>query len=425
MCQHTPRGGYKVWDSFASELQDFYSQPDNTPMSTDPCPLHVAAGATSRDEAFARLYASLVVPVQQLSYEYQKRFQAGSRIHLSHCQGAVVMYGTLDSTPSLANTGKGYLLVESDEVLQVGIDGGSNVMRKVFDRAAGYIYHGACGRTRSGYACVTSLERSFFCKLTHDDVLLVSDAFFSPTFMEALFYFMHLLFERPPIVLGEEAADPSDFIVETNTRNKRYVVDMRIQTIKLCRLLNFKPKDIEAFVMPQLPELDFLRDVRHLIHSGGKVSVFRGDLKSGRKAIVKVCNSSDQLEEAVREVWMMVKLKDLQGDVIPRLYAAGFMDGGLGWVTIMQDIGGMSIDKDCENLRPYLSAAKSALTVMHRANVSHGRVVESNIIVSREGGKVMWIDLGAACLFDKDEDADEFLQFAKRDQRHMEKLFRF
>ncbi|EFJ15745.1 hypothetical protein SELMODRAFT_422682 [Selaginella moellendorffii] len=251
--------------------------------------LHVVAGATSREEASARLYASLVNSVQHLSDEHRKIFQVGFLVHLSHCQGAVVMYEDVDGTDNQrrqANAGKGYLFVESDRVLQVGIDGVSNVVRKVFDRAA-------------------------------DDKALP---------------------------------------------------------------LNFKFEDIEDFVLPQLPELDFLRDIRHLSHSGGKVSVFRGDLGSGRKAIVEVCNSSDQLQNAVREVWMMVKLKDLQGDGIPRLHAARFMDAGLGWVTVMQD-------KDRENLRPYLSVAKTLLSAMHKANVIRGRVEEPTLLFPQKVAK--------------------------------------
>ncbi|EFJ15743.1 hypothetical protein SELMODRAFT_422677 [Selaginella moellendorffii] len=87
------------------------------------------------------------------------------------------------------------------------------------------------------------------------------------------------------------------------------------------------------------------------IHSGEQVSVFWGRFKNEKAVFISVdvCKAPDKLRKMVREVWVMARLKSLQGDIIPRLYASGFLDGGI-WLTIMQDIGRTSIDKNYEEL---------------------------------------------------------------------------
>ncbi|EFJ38823.1 hypothetical protein SELMODRAFT_403051 [Selaginella moellendorffii] len=432
--EHTPSGAYKVWESFASELQLFlsalYSQPDSAPVFTHPHPL-VGAETTNREEASARLYASLVIPVQELSAEYHRRFQVGGGLHLTHIEAAFVMYGNADESTSqppnafAANTLRGFFVLEPDVLLQgLTVSGGD--AHKIFARAAGYLYYNRSGLSRE------------------EDVFQVSDHVVfdmnspphgarSPTLFEALFFLMHLMFQKSNLPRPQQRLDqpfPRRKRIKYNSAgpstvnarsriHKEQAVDLRIQMSELCRSMNFSFKDIEDIVTLQLSDLK-LSSWRQ-IHSGEQVSVFQGRFK-GEKAVFKsvdVCKAPDKLRKMVREVWVMARLKSLQGDVIPRLYASGFLDGGI-WLTIMQDIGGTSIDKNYEELYKdsYLTAAKSALSVIHRANASHGRVESSNIIVG-EGGKVMWIDLEAACFFGSDGDADDLLHFVREDLKQI------
>ncbi|EFJ15744.1 hypothetical protein SELMODRAFT_422681 [Selaginella moellendorffii] len=244
---------------------------------------------------------------------------------------------------------------------------------KIFSRVAGYLYYKrGHGSTPSGMS-------------REEDVFQVSDHVVfdmnsppqdagSPTFFEALFL-MHLMFQESSLPLPQQNLD------QPFPRRKRI------------KYSSAGPNTVNARSRIHKEQAVDLRTSRAGVGFSlvNKSRSFGGDSKAKRLSINQ---------------WMCARLPTSCERWI--------------WLTIMQDIGGTSIDKNYEELYKdsYPTAAKSALSVIHRANATHGRVESSNIIVG-EGGKVMWIDLEAACFFGSDGDADGLLHFVCADLKEI------
>ncbi|EFJ38174.1 hypothetical protein SELMODRAFT_403040 [Selaginella moellendorffii] len=272
----------------------------------------------------ARLYGSLVIPVQELSAEYQKRFQVGGGLHLSNREAAVVMYGNADGSisqpPNFRMVKPTRYFLEWLAIYTTNVSTPSGMSREedVFQVSDHVVFDMNSPPQDAG----------------------------SPTFFEALFL-MHLMFQESSLPLPQQNLD------QPFPRRKRinYSSAGPNTVNALSRIYKEQAADLssEDIVTLQLSDLKLSSWCR--IHSGEQVSVFWGRFKN-EKAVFKsvdVCKAPDKLPKMVREVWVMARLKSLQGDIIPRLYASGFLDGGI-WLTIMQDIGRTSIDKNYEEL---------------------------------------------------------------------------
>ncbi|KAF3212451.1 hypothetical protein TWF106_009821 [Orbilia oligospora] len=127
-------------------------------------------------------------------------------------------------------------------------------------------------------------------------------------------------------------------------------------------------------------------------------------------AIFKVYDitRTSKLEAADNEISAYNNLKPLQGEYIPRLYAAGTTWKWLKFL-VLEDCGQAGSSQNID--QSFWPRARKAITALHKAGVIHGDVRLENFAIAN--GNVKVIDLGACRQGSRAEQIAELAEFDK------------